>query len=112
MIMYYQQEKEGSNMSIVIGRMEFQGPILNSQGLKNEPGLFALLSNAKRGTRLVAMYHSSSIRTTIERLVERAEPTATNRFYAVLYTPGLDETQRQLICEDVRREHQRSPAVW
>jgi len=82
---------------LIIGRMEFLGPLKQSQ-LKSEPGILALLRKGERGTSLLEVGQFESVASAAERWDGKVH------LYAVCYTPGMDPIQRQLICEDISRE--------
>lgn len=82
---------------LIIGRMEFLGPLKQSQ-LKSEPGILALLRKGERGNPLVQVSQCESVSSAAEQWGRKSY------LYAVFYTPGIDAVQRQLICEDISRE--------
>jgi len=88
-------------MVIEIGRLEFCGPIASLEELEDAPGLFVVF----KGESLVDVLQAHSVRATVKELALFCDndPDSAGRTLAVLYTPGIDETQRRLICEDIVR---------
>lgn len=90
-------------MGIVIGPIEFEGPYSNSEHLKEEPGLYALLCESKGEFELVELDEAGCVK----HCLDGDEYTSNMRFWqetsssnivaAVHYTPQLSKDQRQYM---------------
>lgn len=88
-------------MGIVIGPIEFEGPYSHANQMRNEAGLYAILSENKGEFELVELDEANCVKDCLDD----EEYTSNKRFWqemsgsnllaAVHYTPELSEDQRR-----------------
>ena len=99
-------------MGIVIGPIEFEGPYADATELREEPGLYAILSENKGEFELVELDEASCVR----HCLDADEYTSNIRFFqetshsnliaAVHYTPELSRDQRRNMKMRLMEEFQ------
>ncbi len=95
-------------MSISIGEQVFEGPFVNAQELKNDPGVFAVIVAKGDKGSLIDIGESNSVGECVACHPDQARWQAFSSegqiCYAVLFTPELDEQERKSIELDIRRK--------
>lgn len=99
-------------MGIVIGPIEFEGPFADARELREEPGIYAILSETKGEMELVELDEASCVR----HCLDADEYTSNLRFFqetsysnlvaAVHYTPELSREQRRHMKMRLMEEFQ------
>ena len=90
-------------MTVLIGTWEFEGPFTKADELRDEAGLYAILTNGETEVELVELNESSHVRTSVEQLFE-ATPGSENFSTAVYYCTDLTTSLRQGLIEEVLKE--------
>lgn len=88
-------------MGIVIGPIEFEGPYAEAHQLKDQPGLYAILTEHKGELELVELDEASCVRNCLDAEEYTSnkqfwqEMSSNNLLAAVHYTPELTRDQRR-----------------
>jgi len=94
-------------MTMVIGRLEFEGPHADFDLLSDQPGVFVLLCQDGDEVQLIDIGESDLLRTHLETHDDREmwQDTAGGQFLiAVAYTADKTAGERRQITEDLFRE--------
>jgi hypothetical protein len=90
-------------MTVLIGTWEFEGPFARANELRNEAGLYAILSNGDKEVELVELNESAQVRASVEQLFD-VTPGSENFSTAVYYCTDLTTSLRQGLIEEVLKE--------
>ncbi len=90
-------------MTVLIGTWEFEGPFEKADQLRNEAGLYAILTNGDKEVELVELNESSHVRTSVQELFD-ATPGSENFSTAVYYCTDLTTSLRQGLIDEVLKE--------
>jgi hypothetical protein len=104
--------KEGvreEHMSITIGKHVFEGPYRSTQDLTNDPGIFAVIAAQGERGSLIDVGESSEIGTCVQSHPNKNRwdqfSSEQRIYYAVLYTPSLDQPERRSIEHEIRKQY-------
>jgi hypothetical protein len=90
-------------MSILIGSWEFEGPLFETQKLKAEPGIVALLTKEKDELELLELDESESVSDFVRRRIKsNAQPSVSAT--AVYYCGDLNTALRQGLVDELMKE--------
>jgi hypothetical protein len=90
-------------MTVLIGSWEFEGPFESADELRNEAGLYAILTNGDKEIELVELNESSQVRASVKQLFD-ATPGSENFTTAVYYCSDLTTALRQGLIDEVLKE--------
>lgn len=85
-------------MSLEIANFEFEGPLVNRQGVRKQPGLYAILSFANQRYELVEMGESSDLQSSLvdeEKLESWQDKSIGMLTFSVHYSPKAKKSRRQ-----------------
>lgn len=94
-------------MSFLIGRYEFEGPLINWRGIKNEGGIYAVMSFANHEYELVDMAQSDDLQSEFineSKLKYWQEKSKGMLTYSVHYHPRASRGRREEIVNEILRE--------
>lgn len=95
-------------MAIAIGRYQFEGPYASASSLKDQSGVYAVLTRNGTGYDPVDVGESAQVKTRVETH-DRAECCCQHAIgalvVAVHYTPGLHSTGRCAIEQELRQQY-------
>lgn len=93
-------------MSILIGALEFEGPV-NLDELSNQAGVYGALCKVGSEYELIHLGHAERMRNEVEQLPERSlwADSGVEVQWAVHYTGDeLNAAERQELIDDLERE--------
>lgn len=92
---------------VTIGRYIFAGPYANTAYLQDKSGVYVIIDDRSGSLIIVDAGESANIKSRIDNH-ERESCWAKNRIgtlkVAVLYTPGLHQTSRMHIEQEIREQ--------
>ena len=91
-------------MSILIGALEFGDPVADFDLLSDEPGIFAILTQADEELELIELSETQLVRSYVQNHQDRDQWIDLGVVVAVHYTGDLDESDRQEITSTLERE--------
>ncbi len=91
-------------MSITVGRFEFDGPYADTGYLEERSGVYAILCRQNGGYGVVDVGESATVRSRVENHDRVAcwRGVSNALAVAVCYTPGLQQSGRQAIEQELR----------
>lgn len=95
-------------MSIRIGKYVFEGPYTNTQLLKNNSGVYAILCNGGQSRKVVDIGESATVKERVDshdRKVCWTRNCEKTLEVAVHYTPHLQQAGRTAIEQELRLEY-------
>lgn len=94
-------------MSIKIGRYNFDGPYAYTSSLDDRSGIYAIIDDRSGTLNLLDVGESATVKSRVEKH-ERESCWDRNRIgtlkVAVLYTPGIQQSGRIIIEQEIRNE--------
>ena len=91
-------------MTILIGALDFHGPIRGTNHLLDESGVFAVLSRTKGEYELIELGQSDRVRSFFLNAASKETWNHLDISVAVRYTPSLDSSQRNELINALERE--------
>lgn len=94
-------------MSLLIGRYEFNGPLINWPRIENLPGIYAVLSFANQEFQLLELGESASLGDTVNETDRQLswQSKATGMLsLCVHYSPRAGLNKRREIVNEIMRE--------
>lgn len=94
-------------MSLLIGKYEFEGPLVNRKGIKEEPGIYAVLSFSNQDYELVEMGESGNLQSSLvdqEKLEYWQSKSIGMLTFSVHYSPRLQQTKRKEVVFEILKE--------
>ena len=85
-------------MSLEIANFEFEGPLVNRQGVRKQPGLYAILSFANQQYELVEMGESADLQSSLvdeEKLEYWQTKSIGMLTFSVHYSPNATKKSRR-----------------
>jgi len=106
--LYHLQKLEVNNMTVKIQGYNFEGPFTKVGDLEDRSGVYAILDRRNDGLYVVDVGESSEVKTRISN--HDRKPCWSNSSkgklaVAVRYTPGLQQSGRKSIEQDIRGEY-------
>lgn len=95
-------------MSVRISKYEFEGPYSSTTSLQNRAGVYVIIDDKGNGMSLVDVGESSDVKSRVENHDRKGcwdRNSIGTLKVAVLYTPGLDQSGRMAIEEEVRNQY-------
>lgn len=93
-------------MSLLIGRYEFEGPLVNWRGVRRQPGIYAIMSFANQEYELVEVAQANDLQSVFqdEQKQEFWQNKATGMLtFAVHYSPRVTRKKREeMVCSILR----------
>jgi hypothetical protein len=91
---------------ITLAGYSFEGPFSHTWQLKSQSGVYAILTPSGQGVSVLDVGESGNVRQRIENHDRKScwsrYANSGNILYAVYYTPGQSEAQRQRIEKAIR----------
>ena len=89
-------------MSVYIGHRAFAGPFRSLEQVVDKAGVYALVTPAARGFRVLEVNQSANLRSALA--LSLAGQAGDEAQMAVLYTPGVQRTGRLRLVDKIRKE--------
>lgn len=97
-----------ASMSLLIGKYEFEGPLVNWRGVKKEPGMLAILSFSNRGYEVVEIAESSNLQSALndeDNLHYWQNKSIGMLTFSVHYSPRIKKrNKRREMVNEILRE--------
>ncbi|MBX9687660.1 MAG: hypothetical protein K2X27_13215 [Candidatus Obscuribacterales bacterium] len=94
-------------MSLQIGRYEFEGPLVNPRGVKDIPGVLAIMSYRNQEFEIVELAESANLRAELgdqENQEYWQSKSLGMLTFSVHYSPRLGQNRRSEIVGEILRE--------
>jgi hypothetical protein len=89
-------------VSVYIGHHAFAGPFRSLEQVVDKAGVYALVTPAARGFRVLEVNQSANLRSALA--LSLAGQAGDEAQMAVLYTPGVQRTGRLRLVDKIRKE--------
>lgn len=94
-------------MSVTIGKHSFDGPYASTTYLEDRSGVYAIIDDRSGSLNLIDVGESATVKSRVESH-DRESCWTRNRMgtlkFAVLYTPGIQQTGRMQIEQEIRNQ--------
>ena len=98
-------------MQIKIGRYHFEGPFSSISNIKEQEGIYVILSRLHKNIySLLDIGESDNLKTRVEKRKNNFSDKNNKKrpvFFAVNYTQNLGKQSRELIVSEIKYEHER-----
>jgi hypothetical protein len=100
----------GITMSITLSSYKFDGPYKSAASLADRSGVYAILTPTTSSRyKIVDVGESAKVKTRVENHDRapcwRRNANSGGLYYAVRYTPGLQQAGRQAIEQKIRKQY-------
>jgi len=96
-------------MSIIILKYKFDGPFESTDELEDKPSIYAILGKKEDKYYLVDVDESAKVKTRVDNHDRKdcwKKNCQDNLLFAVYYTPDLEQTQRIVIEQEIRKTYE------
>lgn len=96
-------------MSITIGNYDFSGPFKSTSSLEDKGGIYAILTpSTANNYKVLDVGESGNVKSRVENHDRKScwerNANSGGLSYAVYYTPGMTESERQKIEHEIREK--------